>query len=314
MTKKASRTALVIGCGGTIGGAWIVAALHALADQTGREPAKADILQGTSAGAEIVTMLGGGATVADLVAMQRGQASDERLRRHLHDTPPGLPPLPRPRLLNPALLRSQSGLAALTGIAPTGRGDACWLQRLADAFASPDGWLAHPGTRMVAYDVQAGRRVAFGAHGSPKATVGEALRASWAIPGWMPPVPIGGRTYVDGGAASTASVDLVSPEDGDVIYVIAPMASAPGVRVPGFGGVLEDRLLRRPMSSGLWSEIATARARGQRVVPIVPTVADLAGLGANFMNRARRHGAFEAAMTTAPGTVRQALAHSEIDV
>lgn len=81
MTKKASRTALVIGCGGTIGGAWIVAALHALADQTGREPAKADILQGTSAGAEIVTMLGGGATVADLVAMQRGQASDERDRK-----------------------------------------------------------------------------------------------------------------------------------------------------------------------------------------------------------------------------------------
>ncbi len=311
MTKKAPKTALVIGCGGTIGGAWIVAVLHALAEQTGSEPAKADILQGTSAGAEIVTMLGGGATVADLVAMHRGQASDERLRRHLHDTPPGLPPLPRPRLLNPALLRSQSGLAALTGIAPTGRGDAGWLQRLADGFASA-GRLSHPDTRMVAYDVRAGRRVAFGAPGSPKATVGEALRASWAIPGWMPPVPIGGRTYVDGGAASTASVDLVSPEDADVIYVIPPMASVPGVRVPGFGGVFEDRLLRRPMSSGLWSEITTARARGQRVVPIVPTVADLAGLGAIFMNRARRREAFEAAMTTAPATVRQALTDSEI--
>ncbi|WP_205875691.1 patatin-like phospholipase family protein [Mycobacterium camsae] len=313
MTTRASKTALVIGCGGTIGGAWIVAALHALADQTGTEPTKADILQGTSAGAEIVTMLGGGATVADLVAMHRGQASDERLCRHMGDTPPGLPPLPRPRLLNPALLRSQSGLAALTGIAPTGRGDADWLQRLADGFASSDRWLAHPGARMVAYDVQAGRRVVFGGHESPEVTVGEALRASWAIPGWMPPVTIGGRTYVDGGAASTASVDLIGPADADVIYVIAPMASSPGVRVPGIGGVLEDRLLRRPMSSGLWSEIATARGRGQRVVPIVPTVADLAGLGANFMNRARRRAAFEAAMTTVPATVREALAHSEID-
>ncbi|PJE25560.1 MAG: patatin [Mycobacterium sp.] len=314
MTKKAPKTALVIGCGGTIGGAWIIAALHALAEQTGREPAEADVLQGTSAGAEIVTMLGGGAAVADLVAMHRGQASDERLRRHLDDTPPGLPPLPRPRLLNPALLRSQSGLAALTGIAPTGRGDAGWLQRLADGFASPGGWPAHPGTRMVAYDVQGGLRVAFGAPGSPKATAGEALRASWAIPGWMPPVTIDGRTYVDGGAASTASVDLVAPGDADVIYVIAPMASVPGVRVPGIGGVLEDRLLRRPMSAGLWAEITTARARGQRVVPIVPTVADLAGLGANFMNRGRRRAAFEAAMTTAPATVRQALADSEIHV
>lgn len=313
MTNKASKTALVIGCGGTIGGAWIVAALHALAEQTGSEPAEAGVLQGTSAGAEIVTMLGGGATVADLVAMHRGQATDDRLRRHLDDTPPGLPPLPRPRLLNPALLRSRSGLAALTGIAPTGRGETGWLQRLADGFSSPGGWLAHPDTRMVAYDVQGGRRVVFGAPGSPKATVGEALRASWAIPGWMPPVTVGGRAYVDGGAASTASVDLVGPDDADLIYVVAPMASSPGVRVPGIGGVLEDRLLRRPMSAGLWNEIATARARGQRVVPIMPTAGDLAGLGANFMNRARRRAAFEAAMTTAPATVRRALADSEID-
>lgn len=313
MTDKARKTALVIGCGGTIGGAWIVAALHALAEQTGSDPAGADVLQGTSAGAEIVTMLGGGASVADLVAMQRGQATDERLRRHLHDTPPGLPPLPRPRLLNPALLRSQSGLAALAGVAPTGRGDAGWLQRLADGFQAPDGWLAHPGARMVAYDVQRGRRVAFGAPGSPKATVGEALRASWAIPGWMPPVTIGDQTYVDGGAASTASVDLVEPENADIIYVIAPMASATGERVPGIGGVLEDRLLRRPMSAGLWQEIAAVRARGQRVIPIVPTVTNLAGLGANFMNRSRRPAAFEAAMTTAPTTVRKALAASEVD-
>lgn len=306
--------ALVIGCGGTIGGAWIVAALHALAEQTGSEPAEADVLQGTSAGAEIVTMLGGGAPIADLVAMHRGQATDDRLRRHIRDTPSGVPPLPRPRLLNPGLLRSQSGLAALTGIAPSGRGDAAWLQRLAEGFGASTGWLAHPDTRMVAYDVHRGQRTTFGAPGSPKATVAEALRASWAIPGWMPPVTVGEHTYVDGGAASTASVDLVGPEDADLIYVVAPMASAPGVRVPGPGGVLEDRLLRRPMSAGLWAEIAAVRARGQRVVPIVPRVADLAGLGANFMNRARRRAAFEAAMTTAPDTVRQALADSEVGV
>lgn len=303
-----AKTALVIGCGGTIGGAWIVAALHALAEQTGSEPAEADVLQGTSAGAEIVTMLGGGAPLTDLVAMQRGQATDHRLQRHIADTPPGLPPLPRPRLLNPALLRSQSGLAALTGVAPTGRGDTAWLQRLADGFQEPDGWLPHRDTRMVAYDVRRGQRAAFGAPDAPKATVGEALRSSWAIPGWMPPVTIGERSYVDGGAASTASVDLIGPADADVIYVIAPMASAPGVRVPGVGGALEDRLLRRPMSKGLWAEIAIVEARGQRVVPILPSVADLAGLGANFMNRSRRRAAFDAAMSTAPDTVRQALA------
>ncbi|MCV7194010.1 patatin-like phospholipase family protein [Mycolicibacterium brumae] len=301
-----TRRALVIGCGGTIGGAWIIAALSALCDEISVAAGDFDILQGTSAGAEMVTMIGGGVRVEDLVAMQRGQSADPRLSAHLADTPSNLPPLPAPRLLNPRLLRSQSGLAALTGIAPEGRGDASWLQRLADGFAEGP-WLAHPGSRMVAFDIDVGRRVAFGAPGAPTATVGEALRASWAIPGWMPVVAVDGHRYVDGGARSTASVDLIGADEADVIYVIAPMASAAGQRVPGIGGLLEDALLRRPMSKTLDEEVAAARARGTTVVVITPDRADLAGLGPNFMDRGHRRAAFEAAMVTAPKTVRRAL-------
>ena len=43
------------------------------------------------------------------------------------------------------------------------------------------------------------------------------------------------------------------------------------------------------------------------MVPMVATAAGLAGLGANFMNRSKRRAAFEAAMRTAPSTVRAAL-------
>ncbi|WKG01418.1 patatin-like phospholipase family protein [Mycolicibacterium sp. HK-90] len=304
-------TALVIGCGGTIGGAWTVAALHALAEQTGWDPRDAAVLQGTSAGAELVTMLGGGATVTDLVAMQRDTSDDERLRRHIADTPPSLPPLPSPRLLNPRLLGSHRGLAAATGIAPVGRGNADWLQRLADGFAGPTGWLAHPGVRMVAFDYRRGERVAFGAPGAPAATAGEALRASWAVPGWMPPVTIGDRQFVDGGAASTASVDLIARDEADTIYLITPMASERGTRAPGFGGVLENLLLRRAMSAGLDREVAGVRARGTQVVVIRPAAADLAGLGAHFMRRGRRREAFDASMRTAPATVRRALTAGE---
>ena len=305
-----TRIAVVIGCGGTIGGAWIVAALHALAEQTGLDAKDADVLQGTSAGAELITMLGSGVSVAELVAMQRGRAADPRLRRHIADTPRSLPPIPQGPLLNPALLRSESGLAALTGVAPHGRGDAGWLQRLAQGFVTDTGWLAHPDARMVAFNIQRRHQITFGAPDAPEVSLGEALRASWAIPGWMPPVPVAGALYVDGGAASTASVDLIGPQDADVVYVIAPMASAAGVRVPGIGGRLEHLALRRPMSGGLERELATVRARGQRVVPILPTAQDLAGLGANFMNRDRRAAAFESAMSTAPATVRRALADS----
>ena len=304
-----SRTAIVIGAGGTIGGAWAIAALHALKEQTGLEPRDAHVLQGTSAGAELVTMLAGGVGVDELVDMQRGRAGDRRLSEHIASTPASMPPLPRLPLLNPRLLRTRSGLAALTGIAPTGRGDLEWLRRLAEGFEI-GAWLPHPAARMVAYDVRAGERVVFGAPDSPIATVSEALRASWSTPGWMTPVPIGDRIFVDGAMGSTASVDLLAPEDADLVYVIAPMASAPGVRVPGPGGLVEQRLIRRPMSAGLAAEIATARARGTTVVPILPTAADLAGLSAHFMNRSGRVAAFEHSMTTAPETVSAALSGS----
>ena len=308
-----SRIALVLGCGGTIGGAWMIAALHALTEQTGFDPREADVLLGTSAGAELVTMLAGGIGVDELVDMQRGQACDMRLREHIASTPPGRPPLPRLPLLNPGLLRTRSGLGALTGIAPTGRGDASWLQRLAEGF-EVGAWLPHTGARIVAYDVLAGERVLFGAPGSPMATVGEALRASWATPGWMPPVPVGDRIFVDGGMGSTASVDLIGPEDADLVFVLAPMASAPGVRVPGRGGGIEYRLIRRAMSTQLHDEVASVRARGTTVVPILPTAVDLAGLGAHFMNASRREAAFESSMVTAPETVRNALADNAVDV
>ena len=87
-----------------------VEVLDALRREIGSEPADFDVLQGTSCGAELVTMLGGGASLDDLLAMQRGEVTDPRLRAHLADTPRSFPSLPLPRPLNPRLLRTQSGL------------------------------------------------------------------------------------------------------------------------------------------------------------------------------------------------------------
>lgn len=299
--------ALVIGCGGTIGGAWTMAALAALADQLDWDPREAAVLQGTSAGAEIVTMLSGGCSAHDLVAMQEESTDDPVLIRHLAATPAPLPRIPFSLPSQPSTLWSRTGgHAPLTGIAPRGRGDASWLQELADSTLGPSAPVPDR-ARLVAYEPATGERVAFGAPGAPSATTGEALRASWAIPAWMPPVTIGGRTFVDGGAASTASLDLVGPDDADEIYAIVSMASAPGVRGPGLGGLLEQAVLRRPMSTVFWREVAVARARGQRVTVIAPDAADLAGLGANFMARGKRAQAFASAQRTAPEAVRRAL-------
>lgn len=305
--------ALVIGCGGTIGGAWTMAALAALADQLDWDPREADVLQGTSAGAEIVTMLSGGYSAHDLVAMQAGTTDDPVLTRHLDATPPSLPRIPFSLPAQPSTLWTRTGgHAPLTGIAPRGRGDASWLQELADAALGPNAAVPER-ARLIAYEPATGERIAFGAPGAPSATAAQALRASWAIPAWMPPVTIDGHTYVDGGAASTASVDLVGPAEADEIYVIVSMASEPGVRAPGLGGLLEYAVLRRPMSQIFWMEVAVARARGQKVTVISPDGADLAGLGANFMARGHRAAAFEAAQRTAPVAVRRALAGEAVN-
>lgn len=316
-----TRSALVIGCGGTIGGAWTVAALHALAEELQWDPREAAVLAGTSAGAEIVTVLGAGFPVTDLVDMQAGRPVDGRLAAHLADTPPSLPPLPRPVLPSPSALRAlgsvRGGHRALAGLAPRGRGDASWLGRLADAVCAPGAtWVDHPGVRLIAYRPGDDERVAFTGPAadcsanpalSSAATLSEALRASWAIPGWMPPVVVDGQEHVDGGAASTASVDLVAEHEADVIYVITSMAGLDDVRAPGPGGLVEQALLRKPMSAVLRREIAQVRARGTRVVSISPTSDQLAHLGANFMLRSRREEAFARSLAGARAGVAVAL-------
>src|SRR5690348_7989860 len=52
-----SRSALVLSGGGTVGGAWMVGALHAIATETGWDPGSADFVLGTSAGSMVGAML-----------------------------------------------------------------------------------------------------------------------------------------------------------------------------------------------------------------------------------------------------------------
>ncbi|MFC7613321.1 patatin-like phospholipase family protein [Actinokineospora soli] len=198
------RRGLVIGCGGTLGAAWTLGTLIAVEQSLGWDVRDADVLVGTSAGAEFTTFLACGLGTADLLEAWVGKpGAHPALAAHLASAPPPLPPLPSPRLTAPGLLgrRDLPPLVRLAGLAPAGRGDLGRFAALA-ARLCPSGWLPHPAAWLVAVDAGSGERVAFGSPGAPEASVGEALRASWAIPGWMPPVPIGGRVYVDGGAHS----------------------------------------------------------------------------------------------------------------
>ncbi|MGK8486030.1 patatin-like phospholipase family protein [Nocardia asiatica] len=291
------RRGLAIGCGGTVGAAWIVAALAAARDVLDWDPRSADVLLGTSAGAETVTLLGSGVPVEELVAAQRGTSTDPILRELRAGEPGRFPPLPRPRLGSPRLpLRRQEPgqalLAAASGLLPVGGGEPSWLQRLAERLTPGRTWVPHPATWLVAMDYATGERVAFGSPGAPDTTIGAALRASWAVPGWFPPVTIAGRRFVDGGAGSTASADLLVPEKLDEVLVLAPMASA--TRIPARGpGHLLERQLRDRMSDKLLAEIAQLRAAGTKVLFLGATADDLAVMGPNFMDGRRRLATFE---------------------
>ena len=115
--------ALVIGCGGTMGGAWIVGALRAVARRLDWDPREATTLQGTSAGAEYSLLLGSGYSVDDLVAMQRGTTEDPILAAHAAGTPPPAPPLPgSPLPPAPGLAWRGRGYTRAAAALPTGGG------------------------------------------------------------------------------------------------------------------------------------------------------------------------------------------------
>ncbi|WP_370249863.1 patatin-like phospholipase family protein [Nocardioides sp.] len=306
--------ALVLGCGGTLGFAWSAHVVAALADAGWQDP---EILVGTSAGAELAAMLGAGLSAAEVVrALDEEPDADPRLLQHVRHPVAPLPSLPRPSLpalgLASAALRGHAdGLALAAGLLPRGGGDAGFLHRLGHALAErPSGWVAHPATWLVAADARSGQRVAFGRPDAPRARLAPALAASWAVPGLFPPVTIGRRRYLDGGAVSPTSADLLLPavRTGRIreVAIVAPMSTHGGA--PGRGLSRLERLVRAAMTRRVDEEVRLLRAHGARVVRLEPGTDDLTVMGPNFLAHRRRPAVLDVARRTAPALVAARLA------
>lgn len=305
------RRGLALGCGGTLGFAWAAVVLEAVERELGWDSRTAEAMIGTSSGSELVAALGSSRTPADLLAaLDEAPSADPVLAGHVLRHPGAVPPLPRPRFAGIGLLRSgvrdRSTYTALAGLLPVGRGDAAWLREYGADLAGGDGWVQHPQTWIVSTDAQSGDRVAFGGPDAPRVPLGDALAASWAIPGWFPPVSIAGRRYLDGGASSSVSADWLLPLTLDEVVVIAPMSSAGGQPARGLSRV--ERLLRSQMTRGLDREVAALRAAGTRVIRVEPTKADLDAMGANFMDLRRRAATLASARASAADNVARAVA------
>lgn len=293
-----------------LGHAWSAVMLAAVQDALGWDAREAEVILGTSGGAELAAALGAGISVQTLIdALTETETAHPVFSAHLSHNPGRFPPRPAASLPALGLARAgfkrRSAYPVVAGLLPRGRGDASWLRNYGTALVAEKRWVEHPRTWVVAADAATGARVAFGAPGSPSARLEDALVASWAIPGWFPPVSIAGRCYVDGGAVSSVSADLLAPLSLDEVVVIAPMTSkwVPGAR----GAARIERVLRKQMTAGLNQEIRALRASGARVIRIEPSTDDLAAMGANFMDVSRRRTVVASAVRTAPALAAAAI-------
>lgn len=302
------RRGLLLGCGGTVGGAWQVGALEAVERVLGWDARSAEVVVGTSAGATAAAMLGAGVPVAEMVAGQRGSAEARESVRRFFTAPPAPIPavpfgLPSPRL-SVAGMRERLVLPALAGLLPAGRSDPGFLDDLVDDLVPHGEWVPRSGVWVIGTSLDTGRRARFGAPGAPVVSLRDAVRASWAIPGWYPPVVVDGERYVDGGVRSTASVDVVAGLGLDEAVVVVPMAS--DARVPGLGGAVEG-LMRRAMSRVLDAEVAALEAAGTRVILVRPDARELAVMGPNFMDPRRRVPALDIAVEGVAGRLARQI-------
>ena len=259
-----SSVGLVLGGGGITGAAYQLGALLALEMATGWKPDDAEVIIGTSCGAFTAALIRGGQlsleTFLDESVSEEEMA--ERLHRRIYrkggnasSAPGGMVRWVR-RGIIPGLTRPDLRLLAGSPARYRTDGIVEWVEERIGPLAQS--WPDRP-TVIVAYDVAARRRVAFGTDEAPDVTISQAVAASAAVPMVFEPVKIQGRWYLDGGVSSGTSADLVlgSPTQLDLIIVVAPMASPqrrPGARF--FEGALD-----RAGSAALDIEIETIRDR-----------------------------------------------------
>ena len=247
-------TTIVLSGGGERVIAWHLGVLAGLA-AAGRDPRRAAAFIGTSAGALVAARLAAGADPrADALAITPRppavQADFERLTL-LWGARDGSDDERRRRIGAVALNHTGDPEPFVSAI----RG------RLAGATFPAS-------LTVVAVDAESGERVALtAADGVP---LERAVAASRAIPGLVPPIPIGGRRYIDGAVGSATNADLALAR---TVLVVSGIGQKPRPRTP------------EPLwADALEREVATLEASGREVVVVRPGEADVAGMADDPMS------------------------------
>lgn len=298
-----TRIGLVLGAGGMTGQAYHAGVLAALAERTGWDPRDARVIVGSSAGSVTGSVLRLGASASDLAAYAadrplsaEGSALFASLGAREREFPPidlarlarGVR-LPSPRLATRALRRPWAvrPAAAAATLVPRGTIDLLSHTTVLDDHVADAGWPE--GLLICTTRRDDGARVVFGRPGAPTASLGSAVAASCAIPGYFTPVRIGTREYVDGGAHSPTNADVLRASGVDLVVVVSPMSARSG------RARTADAVIRLAAHRRLQREAARLRAAGIDVLAFEPTPRTLEVMGVNAMAQDRSAAVVEAA-------------------
>ena len=264
-----SRTALVLGGGGSTGNAWLIGVIAGLF-RAGVDVTTADLTIGTSAGATAAAQVTGApppqlyAAVLDAVVPTprsgpgNGRPSTPPVTSHLEKTGAIIA-----ASADPADMRRRMGAAALeVDAASDGSWTAQWRSTVAPRLPRSS-WPEQP-LAITAVDARTGEGVVFDRDSGVDLV--DAVAASTS--GGPHPYRIGERRYIDGGYRTNAeNADLAAGFER--VLVLSP-----------FGG-----RTRWPLEWGmhLAAQVDELRARGSRVETIVPDSSSEYRFGANAM-------------------------------
>lgn len=239
---SAGRRTLVLGGGGTTGIAWEVGMLSGLVD-AGIDLLAADTMIGTSAGAVVAAHARAGIDLhGDIEELFARNAPVPAASIGLADTARflGAAMMPIPATRARAWLGRASLRAAVEGRLAD---EDAWIASIGDQLPTnpwPSGHLM-----ITAVDADDGASVVFdNGSGAP---LDRAVAASCSVPNIFPPVCIGSRRYIDGGARSIGNVDLAA--GAERVLVLAPVPWAirrddrPGYQLRMLGSAVRGRVI-----------------------------------------------------------------------
>ena len=266
----AGEHVLVLGGGGVAGIAWMTGLLAGLADAR-QDITGADVIIGTSAGANVAAQLGSGLGLDELFARQTEPALQAaeipaeidfgKLGAEMAEYMAGAPSLEE--------VLQRTGAYALAAQTVN---EARRLAVIESRLPSHD-WPSRP-IRLMAVDCKTGVLRAFDS--AAGVSLVDAVAASCAVPGVWPPVTIGGSRYMDGGVRSMDNADLAT--DASRVTVVSPF----GLAAPLAG------LMTLP------DAVAGLRAGGAEVTVFEPDQASREAMGANPLDPAARAPAAQA--------------------